>query len=109
MGYSKKAKAAEANAEDQITMKDIEVLRARLIPNTNDSAISFDIKVRGVYINGMILRAYTNSNGDEGELIAFPSRKGKDKDGNDKYYNHCSFFITKELRDQLSEAVQDKL
>lgn len=109
MGYSNKAKAADANAEDYITMKDITVLSARIIPGTDDNAVSFDIRVRGIYINGMVLRAYKNSKGEEGELISFPSRKGQDKDGNVKYYSHASFFITKELKAELSKAVQAKL
>lgn len=31
-------------------------------------------------------------NGGLGEFFAFPSRKGKDKEGNNKYFNICGFY-----------------
>lgn len=40
-------------------------------------------------------------------FLGFPSKKGKDKDGNEKYFNTV-FPITKEYREQLTKAVIKK-
>ncbi len=40
-------------------------------------------------------------------FLGFPSKKGKDKDGNEKYFNTV-FPIAKEYREQLTKAVIKK-
>ena len=42
--------------------------------------------------------------GKKGLFIAFPNRKGKDKDGNEKYYD-IAFPTTAELRKEINDAV----
>lgn len=42
--------------------------------------------------------------GKKGLFISFPNRKGKDKDGNEKYYD-IAFPTTAELRKEISDAV----
>lgn len=74
------------------------VLKARQI---NDNTASFDLKVNGVTIYGMIYREYTNSTGEEGTMISFPSRKGSDE----KYYAHAFFPITLEMKNKIINDV----
>lgn len=100
MGYSKKAKAAEANAEEKnmITISDIEVTRASEI---KEGTVAFDMTVRGIAIQGCFMRQYTNKEGAEGDLISFPSYKGN----NGKYYNYVWFPISKDLKEHLKERI----
>ena len=42
--------------------------------------------------------------GNKGLFISLPNRKGKDKDGNEKYYD-IAFPTTAELRKEISDAV----
>lgn len=42
--------------------------------------------------------------GKKGLFISLPNRKGKDKDGNEKYYD-IAFPTTAELRKEISDAV----
>lgn len=45
--------------------------------------------------------------GKNGLFVAFPNRKGKDKDGNEKYYDICNP-TTAELRKEINDAVMAK-
>lgn len=101
MAYSKKAKTAEANAEEKkdiITIDDIEVVRAAEV---KENRVLFDIKVKGISISSMVLQHYTNKEGVEGDMISFPQYKGK----NDKYYTYAWFPISKEMKEQIIEKV----
>ena len=44
-------------------------------------------------------------NSNNGQFFAFPSRKGKDKEGNDKYFNICGFY-SKESYSMFQEAMK---
>lgn len=106
MGYSKKAKAAEANAEeskkDLIQVGEVKVTRASELDMPDDQfKIMFDIIVRGVAVQGMCFQSYTNKQGEKGDMITFPSYKAK----NGKYYNHAWFPITKELKDDIIKQI----
>lgn len=105
MGYSKKAKAAEANAEekkDLIQVGQVKVTRASELDQPDDKfKIMFDIIVRGVAVQGMCFQSYTNAQGEKGDMITFPSYKAK----NGKYYNHAWFPITKELKDDIIKQI----
>lgn len=87
-----------STAEEIKVNYDFEVLKARQI---NDNTASFDLKVNGVTIYGMIYREYTNSKGEEGTMITFPSRKGSDN----KYYAHAFFPITLDLKNKIINDV----
>lgn len=114
MGYSKKAKAAEANAEEkkisaeEISAEEIIITRANEI---KEYVVMFDIQVRGITIYGMCMRHYTNKKGEEVDMILFPARPSDKKDdaGNIIYYNHCYFPISKELKDKIVDLVVAKL
>ena len=101
MAYSKKAKTADANAEEKkdiITIEDIEVVRAAEV---KENRVLFDIKVKGISISSMVLQHYTNKEGVEGDMISFPQYKGK----NDKYYTYAWFPISKEMKEGIIEKV----
>lgn len=106
MGYSKKAKAAEANAEeskkDLIQVGEVKVTRASELDMPDDQfKIMFDINVRGVAVQGLCFQSYTNKQGEKGDMITFPSYKAN----NGKYYNHAWFPITKELKDDIIKQI----
>lgn len=106
MGYSQKAKAAEANAEESkknlIQVGQVKVKRASELDMPDDKfKIMFDIIVRGVAVQGMCFQSYVNANGEKGDMITFPSYKAK----NGKYYNHAWFPITKELKDDIIKQI----
>lgn len=46
----------------------------------------------------------TVKEGRNGLFVSMPQRKGKDKDGNDKYFD-IAFPVTAELRKEISDAV----
>lgn len=87
-GVTKKQEAVKENSYE------VKVTRATQF---DDSSAGFDITVNGITIYGMIYREYVNSKKEEGFLIDFPSRKGKDG----KYYHHVFFPITLELKNDI--------
>ena len=95
MGLKKKA---EAVSEAKAVSYDYKVTRASQF---DDSCAGFDLQVNGITIYGMIYREYTNSKGQDGFLIDFPSRKGKDG----KYYHYCFFPITLEMKNDIKNQV----
>ena len=100
MGYSNKAKAAEANADqkkDLFTIDQIEVTRAAEI---KEDCVMFDMTVRGVKIYGMCLRHYKNEKG-EGDIISFPSKQAKDG----KYWDVAWFPISNDLKAGLIDKI----
>lgn len=58
------------------------------IENKRDTSAGefFDLVIGGVTIYGCQYKSGTSAKGDY-EFIATPQRKGKDKDGNDKWYS----------------------
>lgn len=110
MGYSKKAKTAEANAEevkkDLVQVGEVKVTRASELDLGKDAdeesfKIMFDIIVRNVAVQGMCFQSYTNKKGEKGDMITFPSYKAK----NGKYYNYAWFAITNELKDDIINQI----
>lgn len=103
MGYSNKAKAADANADKNfITISDITIERVNEIkPGT----VMFDMSVGHVKIYGMSMRQCTTKKGDTFDAISFPARKAD----NGKYYDIAWFPMSIELRGQIAEKVIDKL
>ena len=107
MGYSKKAKAADANADkvndkNFITINDISIDRANEI---KDGVVMFDLTVGHIKIYGMSMRHMTNNDGQEWDAISFPARKAD----NGKYYDIAWFPMSAELKAQVAEKVIDKL
>lgn len=46
-----------------------------------------------VVFNDVFFVKFVVMNGKSGPFISWPSRKGKDKDGNEKYYNDAGFIV----------------
>lgn len=106
MGYSKKAKAADANADEKndknfITIDDITINRANEI---KEDTVMFDLTVGHVKIYGMSMH-HISKDGQEWDAISFPARKAE----NGKYYDIAWFPMSSELRNQIAEKVIDKL
>lgn len=98
MGYSNKAKAAEANAEEKkISAEEINVTRAAEV---KEDVVMFDMEVRGIKIYGMCLRHYKNEKG-EGDIISFPSKQAKDG----KYWDVAWFPISNDLKAGLIDKI----
>ena len=107
MGYSNKAKAADANADkvndkNFITINDITIDRANEI---KDGVVMFDMTVGHIKIYGMSMRHMTNKDGQEWDAISFPARKAD----NGKYYDIAWFPMSAELKAQVAEKVIGKL
>lgn len=69
----------------------------------------FDAVVNGVFVEGLALQEYTNKEGKDGSMICYPSRKGKDKDGKEKYFNTVWFPVSKELKDSIEVQIGELL
>lgn len=84
---SKKTEKPAEQAEAQALT--IKVLRAKDFTEDdakeNECSIVFDMKVNGVTIYGCWYRTGSDKNGEDYEMVSFPSQKGKDG----KYYNHA--------------------
>ena len=107
MGYSNKAKAADANADkvndkNFITINDISIDRANEI---KDGVVIFDIAVGHIKIYGMSMCHMTSKDGQEWDAISFPARKAE----NGKYYDIAWFPMSAELKAQVAEKVIAKL
>ena len=107
MGYTNKAKAADANADkvndkNFITINDITIDRANEI---KEGTVMFDITVGHIKIYGMSMRHMTNKDGQEWDAISFPARKAD----NGKYYDIAWFPMSAELKAQIAEKVIGKL
>lgn len=100
-------KSTATNNESKVTYK-VEVTRAKEV---KEGRVVFDAKVNGVSVSGLTYVEYTNSKGEDGTLISFPSVKGKNKDenGNDVYYNTVWFPISKELKDDIIAQLEKLL
>lgn len=66
----------------------------------------FDVDINGVTVHGCTYKSGTSTRGPY-EFIAPPQRKGKDKDGNDKWYNVVSF--SREVGDAILAAYRGEI
>lgn len=89
----------KTNESNKAFEYDVKVVRAK---EFDDGSVSFDLVVNGINIYGLWYREYTNKKGEEGSLISFPSKKGKD----DKYYNHCWFPIDEDLKASIIKQLE---
>lgn len=81
---------------------EVKVLKSKEV---KEGRVSFDMSVNGITIYGCWYVEYTNKEGKEGTMISFPSYKG----GNDKYYNHVWFPISKELQEDIENQIRKVL
>lgn len=76
----------------------VEVTRVTL--TENEHRVLFDAKVNGVSISGFGFCEYTNQQQEQGTLVQFPQRKGKDK-----YYNIVWFPVSRELKADIEKQI----
>ena len=81
----------------------VEVTRVTL--TENEHRVLFDAKVNGVSISGFGFCEYTNQQGEQGNLVQFPQRKGKDSTGAAKYYNIVWFPVSRELKEDIEMQI----
>lgn len=76
----------------------VEVTRAK---ETKEGTVAFDMTVNGVKIYGCWYNEYKTKEGKDGVMLSFPSYKA-----GDKYYSHCWFPISKELKDNIIAQIE---
>lgn len=77
---------------------EVKVTRAREV---KEGSVAFDMEVNGVAIYGCWYNEYKTKDGKEGIMLTFPSYKN-----GDKYYNHCWFAISKELKEEIIAQIE---
>lgn len=90
----------EVTREDFLQEGTWEILKVRKV---NEGFYSFDLKIFGLTVYNMGLKWY-----EKGKkwFIAMPSRKGKDKNGADAYFNVVYIPLSDGDQDQLMKAVE---
>lgn len=71
----------------------------------SEQKIAFDCIANGINISGMMYIEYVTKEGKEGTMIAFPQKQGSDG----KYYNHCWFPISPDLKAEIIGQIQSQL
>lgn len=77
----------------------------RVHPHKDGNMLAYaDIEVAGVFaVTGLRVM-----NGSKGRFVAMPSKKGKDKQGDDKWFD-IAFPVTRESREELQKLVLEAL
>ena len=78
---------------------DVKVTRAK---EFDGGAVTFDMVVNGITIYGCWYREGQDKNGNDYEIISFPSQKGKDG----KYYNHVWFKVDDDTKADIIDQLQ---
>lgn len=92
-------KSENKKASGTFDLQTWEVIRAYEFEGGN---ISFDLKVNGVFIYGMVLVWMEDR---KEYFISFPSRKGRDG----KYYKHAWFQLNDTLQKAIIERIEEIL
>lgn len=77
---------------------EVQVTRAREVKG---GSVAFDMEVNGISIYGCWYNEYKTKEGKEGTLLTFPSYKN-----GDKYYNHCWFPISADLKKDIIAQIE---
>ena len=103
----KSAETENNKAAEQAQALAIEVLRAKDFTETGKEGctIVFDMNVNGVIIYGCWYREGKDKNGEDYEMVSFPSQKGKDG----KYYNHAWVKLQQSDIDNISKQIESLL
>ena len=89
----------KGSTKKDATGYDVKVTRAK---EFKEGQVTFDCVVNGVTIYGMWYREGTSKDGNDYQIISFPSQKGKD----DKYYNHAWFKIEDDVKADIIDQLQ---
>lgn len=77
---------------------EVHVTRAREV---KDGSVAFDMEVNGISIYGCWYNEYKTKDGKDGTMLTFPSYKN-----GDKYYNHCWFPISADLKNDIIAQIE---
>lgn len=99
----KKSEGKKAEGTKVISM--IKVLKVRPV---NDSTYAIDIEVNGIKIYGCFYREGVKD-GKEWALVSLPQTKGKDAQGNVKYYDVVWFPISKDMVKDVAKQIESML
>jgi DNA-binding cell septation regulator SpoVG len=77
---------------------EVQVTRAREV---KEGSVAFDMEVNGISIYGCWYNEYKTKEGKEGTMLTFPSYKN-----GDKYYNHCWFPISADLKKDIIAQIE---
>lgn len=80
------------------TKYEVKVTRAREV---KEGSVAFDMEVNGVSVYGCWYNEYKTKEGKEGTMLTFPSYKN-----GDKYYNHCWFPISADLKKDIIAQIE---
>lgn len=84
---------------------DIKVSRAKDFSKDKTTNITFDVVINGVTIYGCWYREGTKKNGEEYEMVSFPSHEGKDG----KYYSHAYVKLSNDDVQNIAEQIEKLL
>lgn len=85
--------------------KKIKVTRVKQFGNGN---IVFDVNINDVSIyNASWMEG--EKNGKDYRFVSFPSKKGKDKEGEECYYNHVYVKLSNDELDEIEKQISEKL
>lgn len=104
MGIKKSTEAA-FTATECLVLKCTDVTKE----GSEYARVLFNVRVNGVTIYGMTYQEYVNKKGEEGYMIEFPSRKGKNSKGDDEYFNVCFFPISSDLKKLMRDQIESML
>jgi DNA-binding cell septation regulator SpoVG len=77
---------------------EVKVTRAREV---KEGSVAFDMEVNGISIYGCWYNEYKTKEGKEGTMLTFPSYKN-----GEKYYNHCWFPISADLKKDIIAQIE---
>lgn len=92
-------KGSTKSSDAPKTNYDVKVSRAK---ETKEGTVAFDMIVNGVTIYGCWYREGKDKNGNDYNIISFPSHKGND----DKYYNWAWFKIEDDVKEDIIAQLQ---
>lgn len=94
-------KGSTKKQEAQETMGySVKVTRAKEV---KEGSVAFDMTVNGVAVYGCWYREGKTKNGEDYQMISFPSHKG----GDGKYYNYAWFRIDDETKKDIIAQLQE--
>ena len=97
-------KAKTTKTEGKTSNVSINVKVSR-VHQFDEKHIAFDADINGIKISGMNYIVYTNKQDEDGFIINFPSRQGKDGE----YYNICWCPLSKKVRNSIKAQIEELL
>lgn len=109
MPRAKKKGEASQKAAEFLKVERFEVTGARELTFEGKSTCMADVTINGIKIYGCKAITYTDKEGKDHDFVSFPQRKGKDKDGNDKWYSVVYVPLSQEDSQHIAQAIYDAI